>query len=89
MSKDLGRYGIRVNTICIGSVMSAQVERTLKRNPTLTFAQYEQERSKAIPLGRIGKTEEAANAIVFLVSPAAGYITGVALNVDGGASPAL
>jgi 3-oxoacyl-[acyl-carrier protein] reductase len=40
--------------------------------------------SKDSPLGRMGKPEEFANAAVFLVSPAASYITGVMLTVDGG-----
>jgi beta-ketoacyl ACP reductase len=39
---------------------------------------------RAIPLGRIGETEELAGAVAFLLSPAAAYITGTVLRVDGG-----
>jgi 3-oxoacyl-[acyl-carrier protein] reductase len=43
-----------------------------------------EEDAKAIPLGRIGDPQEFANAVVFVASPAASYITGVTLQVDGG-----
>jgi NAD(P)-dependent dehydrogenase (short-subunit alcohol dehydrogenase family) len=42
-----------------------------------------------VPLGRVGESEEAANAIAFLLSDAASYITGIALNIDGGMSSAV
>ncbi len=42
--------------------------------------------ARHIPLGRIGETEEFANIACFLASDAAGYITGTAINVDGGRS---
>ena len=50
---------------------------------------YYREREKAIPLGRVGKAEEFANLACFLVSDAGSYVTGTAINVDGGASPAM
>lgn len=42
-----------------------------------------------IPLGRVGEAEEAAETINFLVSPASSFLTGIAVNIDGGASPVL
>jgi NAD(P)-dependent dehydrogenase (short-subunit alcohol dehydrogenase family) len=42
-----------------------------------------------VPLGRVGELDEIANAIAFLASPAAGYITGINLRIDGGLSPSL
>jgi len=90
MSKDLGKYGIRVNTVCIGKIRSAQIERGWKQAaPHLTWEQYSAEVGKTIPLGRIGDAEEAARVIGFLVSDAASYVSGVAVNIDGGASSAL
>jgi NAD(P)-dependent dehydrogenase (short-subunit alcohol dehydrogenase family) len=50
---------------------------------------YYREREKAIPLGRVGKAEEFANLACFLVSDAASYVTGTAINVDGGHSPVV
>lgn len=90
MSKDLGKYGIRVNTVTIGVIRSAQVERRWKKdNPSLTWEEYSEKMGEQIPLGRIGEAHEAANAIVFLASEAASYITGVSVNIDGGSSVAL
>jgi NAD(P)-dependent dehydrogenase (short-subunit alcohol dehydrogenase family) len=47
------------------------------------------ERAKEIPLGRVGKAEEFANMACLLVSDAGSYITGTAINVDGGRSPVV
>jgi NAD(P)-dependent dehydrogenase (short-subunit alcohol dehydrogenase family) len=42
-----------------------------------------------VPVGRTGELEEIANAIAFIASPIAGYITGINLRIDGGLSPSL
>ncbi|MBX6376939.1 MAG: SDR family oxidoreductase [Clostridia bacterium] len=90
MSKDLGRYNIRVNAVCIGLVRSGQIERRWRRTaPDLTWEEFSRQEGRDIPLGRIGEADEAARAIVFLASPAASYITGTALNVDGGRAAVL
>jgi len=46
-------------------------------------------RTKEVPLGRIGRAEEFANIACFLASDAGSYITGTAINVDGGRSPVV
>ena len=90
MSKDLGPDNIRVNTVCIGLIRSDQIEKKWKRNsPDLTWEQYSKEAGGNIPLGRIGNTAEAAQVITFLVSDAASYVTGTAVNIDGGLAGAL
>lgn len=90
MSHDLAKDHIRVNTVCIGTIRSAQLEARWKReSPELTWDQYARDPRHNIPLGRIGDTEEAAKVIVFLASDAASYITGTAINIDGGSAPAL
>ena len=90
MSKDLGRYGIRVNAVCIGLIRSDQVEKMWKAEaPEMSWEEFATTGREDIPLGRVGETEEAANVITFLCSELASYITGVAVNIDGGASASL
>lgn len=89
-SKDLGKYNIRVNTVCIGLIRSAQIEQIWEQSaPELTWDQFSAKMGEDIPLGRIGRTEEAANVITFLVSDAASYVSGTAVNIDGGKAPSL
>ncbi|MCU7556199.1 SDR family oxidoreductase [Macrococcus capreoli] len=90
LSKDLAQYNIRVNAVCIGLIRSGQIEKRWQEEaPELTWEEYARDPKFDIPLGRIGDTREAANVISFLVSPAASYVTGVAVNIDGGKSPSL
>ncbi|GMA57743.1 NAD(P)-dependent dehydrogenase (short-subunit alcohol dehydrogenase family) [Alicyclobacillus sacchari] len=90
MSKDLGPLGIRVNAVCIGQIRSDQIERMWQQaHPDLTWDEFARLPQHGIPLGRIGDTDEAARVIAFLASDAASYITGTALNIDGGLAPAL
>ena len=86
----LGKYNIRVNTVCIGLIRSAQIEQIWEQShPELTWDQFSAKMGEDIPLGRIGRTEEAANVITFLVSNAASYVSGTAVNIDGGKAPSL
>lgn len=90
MSKDLGQYNIRVNAVCIGLIRSDQIEKRWKSQaPDLSWEDYSKEVGQSIPLGRIGDTEEAANVITFLASEAASYVSGTAINIDGGSGEAL
>jgi len=77
---------IRVNTVCIGLLKSEQwVRRAGNKDPEELY----RELSKQVPLGRIGEAEEYADLVTFLVSKRAAYITGVAVNIDGGLSDAV
>ncbi|MFC0469823.1 SDR family NAD(P)-dependent oxidoreductase [Halalkalibacter kiskunsagensis] len=90
MSKDLAADNIRVNSVCIGLIRSDQIEKMWKSQaPDLTWEQFATNPKHDIPLGRIGNTDEAAKVITFLVSDAASYVTGTAVNVDGGKGAAL
>ncbi|MEC2343423.1 SDR family oxidoreductase [Paenibacillus barengoltzii] len=90
MSKDLAADKIRVNAVCIGLVRSDQIERKWRQAaPELTWEQFATDPRHGIPLGRIGQAEEAAKVITFLVSEAASYVTGTAVNIDGGTSAVL
>jgi 3-oxoacyl-[acyl-carrier protein] reductase len=83
---ELGREGIRVNSIIPGWTETERVTELLndRASKNQTSVEEEAQRQAAeIPLGRMGKPEEFANAAVFMVSPAASYITGTMLNVDG------
>ncbi|WP_342472925.1 SDR family oxidoreductase [Metasolibacillus sp. FSL H7-0170] len=90
MSKDLGKYNVRVNAVCIGLIRSDQIEKRWKNDaPNLSWEEYSQKVGEGIPLGRIGNTEEAANVITFLASNASSYVTGTSINIDGGSGGAL
>ena len=90
MSKDLGKDNIRVNSVCIGLIRSDQIENMWKAEaPGVAWEEYSKQVGQNIPLGRVGDTEEAANVITFLVSDAASYVTGTAVNIDGGSGHAL
>lgn len=81
LSQELGPLGIRVNSILPGWI-STDRSKTLLNSKNKPFKQSDIE--KNIPLRRIGTPEEFANAASFLVSPAASYINGIMLPVDGG-----
>ncbi|MEC0109974.1 SDR family NAD(P)-dependent oxidoreductase [Paenibacillus taichungensis] len=90
MSKDLAKDNIRVNAVCIGLIRSDQIERKWKAvAPEQSWEEFASNPIHGIPLKRIGQTEEAAKVIAFLVSGAASYVTGTAVNIDGGTSPVL
>ena len=92
LSKDLGKDNILVNTVCIGSIKSGQTERRYERlketNPSVTIEEVYQQSvaARGIPLGRVGETREAGEVIAFLASERASYLTGIAVNIDGGTS---
>ncbi len=88
MSKELAKDNILVNTICIGLIKSAQIQRAaMSRHPNANDLDEAYARMGAgVPLGRVGEASEVAALIAFLFSQRGGYITGVAINVDGGTS---
>jgi 3-oxoacyl-[acyl-carrier protein] reductase len=87
LALELGSAGIRFNSILPGWTETERVTELMsfRAKQNKTTVEYEiDKQSKDSPLGRMGTPEEFANAAVFLVSPAASYITGVMLTVDGG-----
>jgi 3-oxoacyl-[acyl-carrier protein] reductase len=87
LADELAPFGVRVNAICPGWTHTARVDQLLRdraeRNST-TPEEEAAEIAAAIPLGRMGTPDEFAAVAAFLVSPAASYVTGVSLLVDGG-----
>ena len=73
---ELGRYQIRVNCVAPGAI---EIERTREESPD-----YAGTWGGITPLGRVGQVEDVANAVVFLASDEARFITGQTLYVDGG-----
>jgi 3-oxoacyl-[acyl-carrier protein] reductase len=78
-------FNVLVNALLIGLIEADQHVRTAARLG-VKLEDYMKERSREIPLGRPGRAEEFANLACFLASDAASYITGTAINVDGGLS---
>ena len=88
MAMEFAPKGIRVNSILIGIVESEQWRRRYetRENADETWEQWTEALAigKEIPLGRLGKPEEAAHAIAYLSSPASSYTTGSYIDVSGG-----
>jgi NAD(P)-dependent dehydrogenase (short-subunit alcohol dehydrogenase family) len=83
-------HNVLVNALLVGSIVSDQVVRRHRAEGTNAPLQdYIRARGAAIPLGRMGEAEEFANLALFLASDAGSYVTGTAINVDGGLSPVV
>jgi NAD(P)-dependent dehydrogenase (short-subunit alcohol dehydrogenase family) len=76
---DYGAKGIRVNAVCPGTASTPMVDQAIEHDPAID-AYLEQ----LHPIGRIGEASEIAEAAVWLCSPAASFVLGAALPVDGG-----
>ena len=82
LAVDLGQYGIRVNAVAPGHIMTDGVE-----SWKAVYSDFQQRIfPTSYALGRVGHAEEVAAAVVFLASPAASFITGITLPIDGGMS---
>jgi NAD(P)-dependent dehydrogenase (short-subunit alcohol dehydrogenase family) len=87
MAKELGGSGIRVNAICPGQIATDLEKWRFGLEASFfgtTVEEREKEMCKTIPLGYIGLPGDAADLVAFLASDASRYITGQAINIDGG-----
>lgn len=76
---EYAKQGIRVNAVCPGVIRTPMVERAISANPQMAEFMAAVE-----PVGRLGKPEEIAEAVVWLCSDAASFVTGLPMVVDGG-----
>lgn len=89
LADQVGPDGITVNTVCPGWTRTARVEKLFAQQSAKTGESREEIEAalaQSIPLRRPGEAQDVANLVAFLGSEAAGYITGTAIAVDGGAT---
>ena len=83
LAADLAGQGIRVNTVTPGHIVTEMFEAVTGHEQVREYFR------SMVPIGRLGQPEEIADAVVFLLSPRASYITGQELVVDGGMASAI
>ena len=92
-SKEFAADGVRVNTVCVGLLKSRQHKRRWEtvneKDPTITLDDFYGNMGGYVPMQRVGEAAEAGDVIAFLCSQSASYVTGTAVNVDGGSSPVV
>jgi len=80
-------HNVLVNAMLIGFIKSDQIRRRFEESDgSLGFDEFVARAGARLPMGRMGEAEEAANLALFLASDAASYVTGCAINMDGGLS---
>jgi 3-oxoacyl-[acyl-carrier protein] reductase len=86
LSAEFAPENIRVNAICIGLIESAQWDRRAGDRPV---EELYTAMAGRIPMGRVGRADEYGDLVAFLCSARAAYVTGTAVNLDGGLCPVL
>lgn len=87
LSNEVGKYGVTVNNVLPGATATQRLQNIILSKANKNAQKEEEvkeEMLKEIPLARFAEANEIANAVAFLASPAAAYITGINLPVDGG-----
>ena len=90
LANEGAKHNVLVNALLVGIIESDQWVRrhaTDKRN--ITWEEWKAEMGKPVPLGRLGRPEEFAGLALYLCSGLGGFVTGTAINVDGGRSPVV
>lgn len=90
LASEYAPYGILCNALNTGILLTNQWHRLHQEQmPEQSFDEFLASRARAVPLGRLGDPAEFANLACFLASDKASFITGTAINVDGGMSPVV
>lgn len=87
LSNQMAPYGITVNAVCPGYIRTERVEelaQSFSEKGKGSVEDFYRKIEESIPSGRLGKPEEIARAVAFLASEGASYMTGIALQIDGG-----
>jgi 3-oxoacyl-[acyl-carrier protein] reductase len=92
LSNEIGQFNITVNNILPGLTETRRLDELVQHSAAMSkkdSADIEKQLKESVPMKRFGKPEEIANVIAFLASPAAAYVNGTNIAVDGGRTPAL
>jgi len=92
LAGELAEFGITVNNVLPGATQTGRLEQIIQNKAGKSGADpsvVKREMESEIPMGRLGRPEEIAAAVAFLASPAAAYITGINVPVDGGRTMSL
>ena len=92
IATELAPFGITVNNVLPGTTMTGRLDAIIKNKAEKsgkTYGEIKNEMIAEVPVGRISEPAEVAAAVAFLASPAAGYITGINMPVDGGRTGSL
>ena len=90
LANEGAKHNVLVNALLVGIIESDQwVRRHAQEKRNVTWEEWKAEMGRPVPLGRLGRPEEFAALALFLCTEAGGYVTGTAINVDGGRSPVV
>lgn len=84
MAIDLAGHGVRVNAVCPGTIADTEMRKQADAEAAVLGLPSAAERQHLIPLQRLGRPDDVARAVAFLISDEASYMTGQSINVTGG-----